>query len=100
VNLLYIKIVQPEPKLKINLSPQFFTDWNLALLQLTGSNYLAIDNRDQLIEKLKANLPIAYFPGEFIMYELEFFALQAIRSRLQLTIEQEITKELLEGKTE
>lgn len=98
VNLLYLKIVQPEPKLKINLSPQFFTDWNLALLQLTGSNYLAIDNRDQLIEKLKANLPIAYFPGEFIMYELEFFALQAIRSRLQLTIEREITRDLLDGK--
>lgn len=98
VNLLYIKIVQPKPKLKINLSPQFFTDWNLALLQLTGSNYLAIDNRDQLIKKLKSNLPIAYFPGEFIMYELEFFALQAIRSRLQLTIEQEITKDLLERK--
>jgi glycosyltransferase involved in cell wall biosynthesis len=98
VNLLYIEIVHPEPKLKINLSPQFFTDWNLALLQLTGSNYLAIDNREQLIEKLKANIPIAYFPGEFIMYELEFFALQAIRSRLQLTIEEEITINLLEGK--
>jgi glycosyltransferase involved in cell wall biosynthesis len=98
VNLLYIKVVEPEQNLKINLSPQFFTDWNLALLQLTGSNYLAIDNRDQLIQKLKANLPIAYFPGEFIMYELEFFALQAIRSRLQLGIEQEISRDLLDRK--
>ncbi len=96
VNLLYMRIVQPAPHVKIDLSPQFFTDWNLALLQLSTSNYLAIDNRKLLIEKLKANLPIAYFPGEFIMYELEFFALQAIRSRLDLPIEKELTRDILE----
>ena len=95
VNLLYMRIVQPVPQVKVDLSPQFFTDWNLALLQLTASNYLAIDSRELLIRKMKENLPIAYFPGEFIMYELEFFALQAIRSRLKLTIEEEVTEELL-----
>lgn len=95
VNLLYMRIVQPVPQVKVDLSPQFFTDWNLALLQLTASNYLAIDNRELLIAKLKANLPIAYFPGEFIMYELEFFALQAIRSRLNMAIEEEVTGEVI-----
>jgi len=96
VNLLYMRIVQPAPQVKVDMSPQFFTDWNLALLQLSGSNYLAIDNRELLIEKLRANLPIAYFPGEFLMYELEFFALQAIRSRLDLPIERELDEDLLE----
>ena len=96
INLLYIKIVQPTPINKVNLSPQFFTDWNLALLQLTGSSYLAIDDRKRLIERLHANLPIAYFPGAYIMYELEFFALQSIRSRLGLPIEKTITRELLD----
>jgi len=98
INMLYIKIVQPTPLNKVDLSPQFFTDWDLALLQLTGSSYLAIDNRKRLIEKLQSNLPIAYFPGAYIMYELEFFALQSIRSRLRLPIERMITRELLNKK--
>jgi len=96
INLLYISIVQPTPLNKVDLSPQFFTDWNLALMQLTGSSYLAIDNRRRLIERLRENRPIAYFPGAYIMYELEFFALQSIRTRLKLPIEEIITRELLE----
>ncbi len=100
INLLYIRIVQPSPLNKVNLSPQFFTDWNLALLQLTGSPYLAIDDRKRLIEKLRTNLPIAYFPGAFIMYELEFFALQSIRTRLQLPLELTISRELLDRESE
>ena len=98
INLLYIRIVQPTPFNKVDLSPQFFTDWDLALLQLTGSPYPAIDDRKRLIEKLHANIPIAYFPGAYIMYELEFFALQSIRSRLKLPIEESVTRELLENK--
>jgi len=96
INLLYIRTVQPAPLNKVNLSPQFFTDWNLALLQLTGSPYLAIDDRKRLIERLRTNLPIAYFPGAYIMHELEFFALQSIRTRLNLPLEESITRELLE----
>jgi len=98
INLLYINIVQPNPLNKVDLSPSFFTDWNLALLQLTGSSYLAIDNRSRLIEWLKENRPIAYFPGAYIMYELEFFALQSIRSRMHLPLEVMITREMLEKK--
>lgn len=95
INMLYLRIVQPSPLNRVDLSPQFFTDWNLALLQLTGSTYLAIDNRRRLIERLQSNLPIAYFPGAYIMYELDFFALQSIRSRLKLPLEETITRELL-----
>jgi len=96
INLLYIRTVQPTPINKVDLSPQFFTDWNLALMQLTGSSYLAIDNRKRLMQRLRQNKPIAYFPGAYIMYELEFFALQSIRSRLQLPLEEIITREMLE----
>lgn len=96
INLLYIRIAQANPMNKVDLSPQFFTDWNLALMQLTGSSYLAIDNRRRLIRRLRTNLPIAYFPGAYIMYELEFFALQSIRTRLNLPLEKSITRELLE----
>jgi len=98
INLLYIKIVQPTPVNRVDLSTQFFTDWNLALLQLTGSSYLAIDNRKRLINRLQTNLPIAYFPGIYIMNELEFFVLQSIRSRLSLPLEQTLTRELLNKK--
>jgi len=96
INLLYIGIVQPSPLNKVDLSPQFFTDWNLALMQLTGSSYLAIDCRKRLIERLRENRPMAYFPGAYIMYELEFFALQSIRSRMNLPLEETITRQLLE----
>ena len=98
INLLYIRIVQPTPQNKVDLSPQFFTDWDLALLQLTGSSYPAIDDRKRLINRLKSNLPIAYFPGAYIMYELEFFALQSIRTRMNLPLERSVTRELLEEK--
>ena len=97
INLLYIGIVQPAPLNRVDLSPQFFTDWNLALLQLTGSSFLAIDDRKRLIERLRQNLPIAYFPGAYIMYELEFFALQSIRVRMRLPLEEVITREMLEN---
>ncbi len=96
INMLYIRIVQPTPMNRVDLSPQFFTDWDLSLMQLTGSPDLAIDNRRRLIEKLQSNIPMAYFPGSFIMYELEFFALQSIRSRLRLPIEETVTRELLD----
>ncbi len=97
INLLYIGIVQASPMNKVDLSPPFFTDWNLALLQLTGSSFLAIDDRKLLIERLKKNLPIAYFPGAYIMYELEFFALQSIRARMRLPLEEILTREMLQN---
>lgn len=96
VNILYKEIIKPSNINSVDETPHFFTDWDLALLQLTGSNYLAIDNRKTLISKLQKNLPIAYFPGEYIMHELEFFVLQPVRSRLGLTIEQELDRKILE----
>ncbi|MCK4921056.1 MAG: phosphodiester glycosidase family protein, partial [Bacteroidales bacterium] len=96
VNFLYFEINNPTLIKNVELTPHFFTDWDLALLQLTGSIYLGIDNRSQLIKKLQINLPIAYFPGEHIMHELEFFVLQAVRSRLQMKIEDELDRDILE----
>jgi len=95
INLLYNKIIKPRISAHLEESPHFFTDWNLALSQLTTSPVLAIDDRYKLIEKMHENLPIAYFPGAYLKYELEFFALQAIRSRLGLKIEEELTEDIL-----
>ncbi|HEC44054.1 MAG TPA: glycosyltransferase [Bacteroides sp.] len=97
INLLYNKIIKPRIRLHLEESPHFFTDWKLALSQLTTSPILAIDDRYKLIEKMHKNLPIAYFPGDFLKYELEFFALQSVRSRLRLKIEEELTAEQLEN---
>ena len=76
-------------------TPHFFTDWDLALLQLTGSTYLSIDNRKELINKLQKNIPFVYFPGEHLMHELELFILQPVRSRLKCGIEEVLTEEKL-----
>ncbi len=97
INLLYNKIIKPRIRVHIEESPHFFTDWNLALAQLTASLVLAIDDRDKLMEKMHENSPIAYFPGVFLTYELEFFALQSVRSRMGLKIEEELTESMLEN---
>jgi hypothetical protein len=90
VNLLFLKIVNPKSRKAVDESPHFFTDWNLALAELTSSSDIAIDDRERLIKKLQTNIPIGIFPGDYVKYELEFFALQSVRSRLKLTIEQEL----------
>jgi len=95
INFLYIDIFQPKFDKKIDHISHFFTDWYLALAQLTSSSFLAIDNRTELILKLKANVPIAHFPGYYFKNELEFFALQSVRARLKLTIEEELTEDLV-----
>ncbi len=95
INMLYIDIVGPPPKKVIDESSHFFTDWNLALAQLTSSTEIAIDNRSLLIRKLQENIPVGIFPGNYVKYELEFFALQAIRSRLKLKIEDELDSDIL-----
>jgi hypothetical protein len=97
INILYFEIIEPTVITQVKESPHFFTDWNLALFQLTGSTFLGIDNRNILIKKLKSNTPIAYFPGEFLMHELELFILQPVRSRLSLSIEEVLTPELLDA---
>ncbi|MFC2152887.1 phosphodiester glycosidase family protein, partial [Bacteroidota bacterium] len=95
INYLHHLILESAEKPKIRMNAHFFTDLDLALSQLTSSTYLGIDDRKTLIKKLQSNVPIAYFPGKYIKNELEFFALQAVRSRLELGIEEELTEELL-----
>ena len=95
VNLLYYRIIKPRIRKHIEESPNFFTDWNLALSQLTTSPVLAIDDRYKLVDKMHQNIPIALFAGDYLKYELEFFALQSVRSRLGLQIEEELTEETI-----
>lgn len=100
VNMIYYEVLRPIKKASLVISPQFFTDWELALLQLTNSESLGIDNRKRLTQMLKANVPKGYFPGEYIKHEMEYFILQPFRSRLNLSIEEELTEELLIAKKE
>ncbi|MEA3316860.1 MAG: phosphodiester glycosidase family protein, partial [Bacteroidota bacterium] len=99
INLIFHKVLKPKRISKEITSRYFFTDWNLALLQLTSASYLGIDDRDILIKKLQANIPIAFFPNKYFKNELEFFALQSVRSRLNLSIDTELTDEILKNNT-
>ncbi len=95
INALFYKIVSPKVKKIVDESSHFFTDWNLALAELTSSSDIEIDDREKLIKKLQTNIPIGIFPGDYVKYELEFFALQSIRSRLRLKIEEELSEDML-----
>ena len=95
VNMIYNDVFKPKKRKDQTLAPQFFSDWELALFQLTNSKFLGIDNRRRLTERLKLNVPKGYFPGRYIKHELEYFVLQPIRSQLKLKIEEELTPEIL-----
>ncbi len=96
INLIFQDIIKPPDRPVIELSTHvFFNDWNLALVQLTNSHYLSIDDRKVLFKKLKLNIPRAYFPGRYVKYEMEFFVLQPIRAILNLDIEEELTDEMI-----
>ncbi|MCK4662690.1 MAG: phosphodiester glycosidase family protein [Bacteroidales bacterium] len=95
VNLLHIKIINPEIDNEPDSGAHFFTDWNLALSQLTSSDFIAIDDRERLVKMLKANLPMAYFPSKFVKYELEIFVLQPIRARMNLPLHIELTEDIV-----
>ncbi len=100
INMLYHEIIKREEKPEIDVNAHFFTDFDLALSQLTSSTYLGIDDRKFLIKKLQSNVPIAYFPGKYIKNEIEFFVLQSVRSRLELKIDEELTEDTLKGCSE
>ncbi len=98
VNMIYNDIFKPKLRTDQTLAPQFFSDWELALFQLTNSKFLGIDNRKILTEKLKINVPKGYFPGRYIKHEMEYFVLQPIRSQLKLSLEEELTLDILKGR--
>lgn len=95
VNLIYFEELQPAKRENLVISPQFFNDWELALYQMTNSESLGIDNRKRLTRMLKENVPKGYFPGAYVKHEMEYFVLQPFRSRLKLSIEEDLTEELL-----
>ena len=98
VNMIYNDVFKPKKRIDQTLAPQFFSDWELALFQLTNSKFLGIDNRKMLTEKLKVNVPKGYFPGRYIKHELEYFVLQPIRSQLKLSLEEELTLEIVKAR--
>ena len=98
VNMIYKDVFKPKNLADLTLAPQFFADWELALFQLTNSRFLGIDDRKILTKNLKKNVPKGYFPGRFIKHELEYFVLQPIRAQLKLTIQEELTSEILEAR--
>jgi hypothetical protein len=100
VNILFQEFINPRIEKEIDENSHFFTDLDLALAQLTSSSFLAIDNRKRLIRNMQTNVCFGLFPGEHIKYELEFFILQAIRSRLKLSLETTLTAELVETNKE
>ena len=100
VNMIYNDIFKPTNLTDLTLAPQFFADWELALFQLTNSKFLGIDDRKILTTNLKKNVPKGYFPGRYIKHELEYFVLQPIRAQLKLTIQQELTAEVLQARVD
>ena len=98
VNMIYNDVFKPKNLADLTLAPQFFADWELALFQLTNSKFLGIDDRKILTKSLKKKVPKGYFPGRFIKHELEYFVLQPMRAQLKLTIQEELTSEILEAR--
>ncbi len=96
INMLFFDIIRPELTNKIDSVGHFFTDWNLALSQMTSSSNLAIDDRKELLKRMHENKPIGIFSGQQVNYELEFFALQSVRSRINLSLEEELTEDIIE----
>ncbi len=95
INRLFNKIYNPKkPELKLR-SAHYLLDLQQAIYQLTGSSKLEIDDRDVLMKRIKENVPIAYFPGMHMEYELEFLVLQSIRLRLKLNKLEELTETIL-----
>ena len=99
INMIYNAVFKPQKRPDRTLAPQFFADWELALFQLTNSKFLGIDNRKILTEKLKLNVPKGYFPGRYIKHELEYFVLQPLRAQMGLSIEEELTLDILKNKS-
>nr|WP_320117721.1 phosphodiester glycosidase family protein [uncultured Marinifilum sp.] len=95
INLLKLEYLPEGNGRKVDGSSRFFLDKNLALSQLTSCTVISIDDREFLFEKLKQNLPMAYFPGKYVKYELEYFVLNSVKNRLNIQMHESISKELI-----
>ncbi len=96
INMIFHELTEPIPAQRFEKTPHFFVDWKLSVSQLTNSAKLGIDERDILLKKIQENIPIAYFPGGYVRYELEVFVLQSVRKRLGLRVEEELTEAILQ----
>ncbi|MEE9365041.1 MAG: phosphodiester glycosidase family protein [Cellulophaga sp.] len=100
VNMMHHNSFDLVKNIPLTISPQFFTDWDLALHQLTNSEVLAIDDRKRLTKMLNTNVSKGYFPGKFVKQEMEYFVLQPFRFQLNLATDQELTEEIISKEKE
>lgn len=91
VNLLKSKLLPPGTGRKVSGNSRFFLDKNLALSQLTSSSVISIDDREFLFKRMNLNVPMAYFPGKYIKYELEYFILNSIKNRLGIEMHEPVS---------
>ena len=87
---------EKKPREKFYRTPYFFIDTHMALMQLSNANFLCIDQRKRLIRWLGKNVPMAYFPENYIQHETELFITERVRTLLKLSIKEDLTKEILE----
>jgi hypothetical protein len=96
VNLLKSEFLPDTEGRQVSGASRFFLDKNLALSQLTSCAKISIDDRDFLFARMKENKPLAYFPGKYVKYELEYFVLNSVKNRLGIPMHESITHEVLE----
>ena len=99
INLLFGKIVDVKAEPIYETVPHHFSDRRLALLQLTNSADLAIDDRDRLLTYLGRRVPLALFLGDSMKHELDFFALQYIRDQLGIGFHEALSAAALSGES-
>jgi glycosyltransferase involved in cell wall biosynthesis len=70
--------------------------WPLMVERCCGDKP-ALDDRDRLLNRLSENVPFALFPGRRVELELEVVVLHAVRRRLGLSIQDELTEAKLDA---
>ena len=98
INLLFEQIAVPPPSLgAIRHGASHYSKWDLMIEQRCGGS-LAIDDRARLLERLQADVPMAFFAGNALQVEIELFILQSVRARLGLESHETMTGRLLRSK--
>ena len=96
VNVLFDHIISHD-SMPVFKGRRSHSDWGAALAELAGGRDLALDDRARLVDRLKSNSPMAYFPGECRTDALEWLVLRPIRTRLGLGRDEKITPKHLEN---
>ncbi|MCP5041140.1 MAG: glycosyltransferase [bacterium] len=79
----------PSPRAEPHLG-HHFSSWALGMEQLCGGTPV-IDQRSRLMSRLEQDCPMAIMPGAHLELELELFLVHAIKARLGLATDGELT---------